>query len=315
MISQIIIHPTWNIIDSSKLQDFLMCPRYYFYTYILGWQPEVANHDLIFGEAWHAAMLWLKLHGYSEEDCIKAFNKFLEIYRQTFTEDTDELYEPKTPMSALKMLSKYTTDYASDVRDFKVLYGEVGGTVSLSEDRTLAFRLDTICQEEKGIFSLEHKTTKKTLNRTWFDQWELKIQVGTYAHVLHCLFPNENIIGVKINAASFMKTEQNLQRKLVDTPLGYMQNWLWSTLNWTDHLFYNMENLNECKEDDPIMFAFPMITESCTKYYGCRYLDYCKTWSNPLQHCYQPPLGMKIEYWNPLEQKISTRVEDGKLNT
>ncbi len=211
------------------------------------------------------------------------------------------------------MLGKYTTDYVKDREEFEVLYVEVGGTVTIDKDRSLAFRQDTICRGEKGIFSLEHKTTKKTMNRTWFDQWELKTQVGTYAHVLHCLFPEEKIEGVKINGATFMKTKLELQRQLIDTPLGYMQQWIWNVLRWMDSVYWEMEKLDSCKEDDPIMFCFPLNTESCTKYYGCRYLDFCKIWYNPLQHCDVPPVGMKIEYWNPLEQKITTRVEEGRL--
>jgi len=314
MHSNIIIHPTWNIIDSSKIQDFMMCPRYYFYQYMLGWKPEEPNHDLVFGEAWHAAMLWLKLHSYSDEDVIMAFNKFLEVYRPMFPEETDELWAPKTPMSALKMLGKYTADYQYDKQGgFDVLYAEVGGTVSIDKDRVLSFRQDTICRGANGIFSLEHKTSAKSLNDTWFRQWMLKIQIGTYSHVLHCLFPEEKISGVMINGASFMKTKQDLQRRLIDTQLPYMQQWLWNVLRWVDQIYWEMEKLDGCKEGDPILFAFPLNTESCTKYWGCRYLDYCYTWSNPLQHCQVPPIGLKIEYWNPLEQKITTKVEDGKL--
>jgi hypothetical protein len=280
---------------------------------MLGWRPEESNHDLIFGEAWHEAMAWLNLHGYTDENVILAFNKFLDVYRPMFTEETDELYNPKTPINVLKMLGKYVVDYQSDRKEFEVLYTEVGGTVSIDKDRMIAFRQDTICRGDKGIFSLEHKTTKKTMNRTWFDQWRLKTQVGTYSHVIHCLFPGEMIEGVKINGACFMKTKLELERRTIDTQLGYMQQWLWNVLRWVDQIYWEMEKLDSCKESDPIMFSFPLNTESCTKYWGCRYLDFCYTWNNPLQHCHVPPVGMKYEYWNPLEMKISTRVEDGKL--
>jgi hypothetical protein len=84
--------PTWTRIDSSKLQDYLMCPRYYFYSHILGWKGEEPNHDLVFGQAWHAAMQYLAIHGYSDEDVTEAFDKFLDVYRPYFSVETDELY-------------------------------------------------------------------------------------------------------------------------------------------------------------------------------------------------------------------------------
>lgn len=291
----------------------MTCPRYYFYRYILGWVPEEPNHDLIFGEAWHAAQLQLKLHGYSEQNITIAFGKFMEVYRPVFPEESDGLWNPKIPLNALKGLALYTNKYSNDQQEFEVLYGEVGGTVSIDKDRSLAFRMDTICRGKEGIFSLEHKSTAKSLNKVWFEQWLLKMQFGTYTHVLHCLFPGELIQGVKVNGASFMKTKIDFERRLVDNSLGYMQNWLWNALRWSDDLYWNMERLQECKEGDPIMFSFPMNTESCTKYWGCRYLDFCYNWANPLQHCSVPPIGMKVDYWNPLEQQITTKVEDGRV--
>ncbi len=309
----IIHHPSFDVIDSSKIQEFLMCPRYFFYRYMLGWVGEEPNHDLIFGEAWHAAMLQLALKGYSEENTVVAFGKFMEIYRATFPEESDELWAPKTPMNALKGLVAYTSKYANDPQEFEVLYAEVGGTVSLAEDRFIAFRQDTICRGKEGIFSLEHKTTAKSFNQSWFNQWLLKTQFGTYNHVLHCLFENEKIEGVKVNGASFMKTKLDFERRLIVDNLSYMQNWQWNTLYWIDQIYWNYDKLNTCKEDDPILFSFPMNTESCTKYWGCRYLDLCRSWSNPLQHCDVPPVGTKVEYWNPLEEKITTKVEDGRI--
>ena len=50
-----------------------------------------------------------------------------------------------------------------------------------------------------------------------------------------------------------------------------------------------------------MLMCFPMNTESCTKYFGCAYHDFCQAWPNPLQHCEEPPLGFKIEHWDPTE--------------
>jgi hypothetical protein len=47
------------------------------------------------------------------------------------------------------------------------------------------------------------------------------------------------------------------------------------------------------------MMCFPMNPTNCTKYFGCKYHDYCMSWPNPLQRCEEVPYGMKIEYWDP----------------
>jgi hypothetical protein len=290
-----------------------MCPRYYFYSHILGWKGEEPNHDLVFGQAWHAAMQYLAIHGYSDEDVTEAFDKFLDVYRPYFSVETDELYRAKNPTNTLKALGRYVEQYASDREDFDVLYTEIGGTVSLDYDRSIAFRQDTICEGERGVFSLEHKTTGGALNSRWFDQWTLKTQVGTYAHVLNCLFPDKKIDGVTINAVSLMKTKIDFQRKSIPTNLGYMQRWLQTVLFWIDMIYQDLERLDKCKESDPVLFAFPMNTENCTKYWGCRFSPFCYAWDNPLQHCYEPPVGMMVEHWDPLSQPTTTKVEDGRI--
>ena len=84
-------HSSWNIIDSTKLNAFLECPRSYFYEYILGWRSEAPNLHLEFGKAWHLAMEHLILHGYDETSIKDAYLKFHEHYRSHFPELLDAL--------------------------------------------------------------------------------------------------------------------------------------------------------------------------------------------------------------------------------
>jgi len=313
MSNQVKEHETWKIIDSSKIQEFLGCPRQYFYRYILGWQSEYPNNHLIFGEAIHLAMEYLLDNDYSTDSVAKAFDLFNNRYREDFPETTDELFGAKTPARTIEMLMEYSEKYKSDSSDFDVLYTEIAGTVPLSEDRALAFRQDTICRGQEGIFSLEHKTGGKTLDKKWQEQWALKTQIGTYSHVLYCLFPDEEIFGVKINGLGFLKTKFSLERVPIRKNKESMQVWLWNTLYWLDQIYWNIELLDKCKESDPLMMAFPMNTESCENYFGCAYHDFCLAWPNPLKRCDEVPQGMKVEFWNPLEKSAKHKVKNGEL--
>ena len=53
---------------------------------------------------------------------------------------------------------------------------------------------------------------------------------------------------------------------------------------------------------DDILRAFPKNTESCTKYFGCPYADFCQAWMNPLQRCQEVQPGFKLDFWDPREQ-------------
>ena len=70
--------PEWDILDSSKIQSYMRCPRKYFFNHILGWSLEEEeqgaleisssgllaapkseirkSEHLVFGTAWHHSM-------------------------------------------------------------------------------------------------------------------------------------------------------------------------------------------------------------------------------------------------------------------
>jgi len=306
-------HPTWDIQDASKVKCFEECARKYFFNYVLGWESDVPNNHLSFGTAWHEAMEHLLLNGYSDESILPAFELFLASYRKDFPESTDELFSPKTPKRALEALVEYCQKYKNDLRDFDVLYTEVAGSVPLSEDRMMHFRQDAICKGSQGYFSLEHKTAGATIGRAWMQQWPLSVQVGTYTHVLYCLFPQEEVYGVKINGVGFLKTKFSMERVPVKKGKESMQVWMWNTLYWLDQIQNEFLELENCKESDPVLMCYPMRDSDCSKYFGCPYHDFCTAWANPLQHLDQLPIGIQVRYWNPMDRPMKHKVEGGVL--
>ena len=301
--------PSWDVIDSSKLSVFMDCPRRFFYEYLLGWRSEHKNNHLVFGHAWHKAMEHLLLNGYSKEQIPEAYALFEEDYRKHFAPETDELYEPKTPFNAVQALIAYTRTFASDMYEFGTKHTEIGGRISLSDKYHLHFRMDSVNELKNGTpMSLEHKTTGSA-SRQWADQWALSLQVGTYTHVLHCMFPDAESVLVTINGTVFQKTKIDFKRVNCHKRLPHMQVWLNNTVSWVEQVRNEYECLARCRDDDSVMLAFPMNTGSCTKYFGCPYHVYCCAWANPLQRCEDPPTGMIIEHWNPMDEEVKLKVE------
>lgn len=310
---QIPLHSTTEILDSSKLKCFMNCPRQYFYQYILGWRPDFSNHHLVFGQAWHEAMEHILLHGKDEQAIQGAYEKFLAVYRECLPEETDESRAPKTPENALRALLQYSIKYAGDT--FEVLYTEVAGTVPVDEKRVLHWRMDSILKNEtKQILSLEHKTAY-SLDNKWQESWQLSVQTGLYLHVLYCLYPEQDVYGLLINGAKFRnaprikkdgtpyanETDNEFLRVPVRKTREMMQTWMWTVQHYLEMLDWNMSLLDEASDSDPVMMAFPCNGESCTKYGRCAYMDFCTSWSNPLQRCGDVPYGYKTEWWDPRE--------------
>lgn len=317
--------PEWEIQDPTKVMEYIRCPRKYFYGYVLGWRPTMPNNHLVFGSAVHKAMEHILLNGYSVNEVLRAHEKFLHYYREHFPEDTDEMFFPKTPDNFLVVLTAYTRKYERDLDSFKVLYTEIAGTISLRDDLSLAFRMDSILENLKGLrSSLEHKTGSSSWN--WEMQWDLSIQVGTYTHVLNCLFDLESVEGVRMNGLIFGKAKKGWeqlktgQSLTVNPPFDFirypafksktqMQTWLYTVTYYLDMIKFEFEQLLHCRFDDPVMFAFPMRHVACTDFGGCPWHDFCISFQNPLQRSEEPPLGYEVSHWNPLKEEATTRFE------
>ena len=313
-----------HIQDSTKVIAMMTCPRMYFYDYVLGWRPDIPNNHLVFGSAWHKAMEVFYTKGFDSANVMEAYKEFLAEYRPILGPETDALFHPKTPDNAFLVLAYYARQYSSDQREFKTLHVEVGGRVSLNADQHLFFKMDTICEGPRGKFSLEHKTAGSFYK--WDEQWPLSMQVGTYTHVLHCMYPDDDIVGVIMNGVAFKKAkkaweELNAGQKLSVLPpyefhrlealrsRPQMHNWMWTAQYWLDQIQHNFEWLQDCKDSDPLLYSFPMNSTNCTKYNGCQWQDYCNSWMNPLQRCTEPPLGFMVEHWDPTKEDIKTIVD------
>lgn len=290
-----------DVIDSSMIQSFMDCPRSYFYRYVLGWTSVDPKQDLVFGSSWHLALEHLLQTGNSAASVSDAHALFLQEYRQSFPESSDEIYKSKNPNNALLALIEYSTKYA-DNNDNQVLYTEVAGKVPITSDQDIHFRIDAILRNKAGkIFVLEHKTGS-VYSPMWETQWPLKVQIGTYTHVLHCLAKPEDIDGVVVNATFFGRTNSKIDfhRLPIKKTLADMQQWMYNTQFWLAWIRQELENLKQVKTTDVVMSAFPLNTESCSKYFGCPYHDLCTSWTNPLRQCEQyRPVQFKEEYWDP----------------
>lgn len=294
-------HETWYIYDSTKVQDYLDCPRSYFFKYVLGWRPIEPNVHLEFGQAWHLAMEHLLCFGYSNKSCLDAYAKLAKYYRKFFSEETDALRYPKVPGNALAAIAQYVSAYKNDA--FNVLYTEIAGTVPITEEDVIHFRMDSIMENQDGLVqSLEHKTGSQ-LSRQWRDQWAQSVQTGTYNHVLYCLFPPEKVYGTVINGTIFNKKQIQFERVPARRPREMMNDWYWSMIQYVAEIKWDMERLKKCSPKDNVLMCFRKNPQSCTKYFGCEFHDFCCAWPNPLAKCDQAPFDYQIVYWNPADKE------------
>lgn len=299
------------------------CPRWYFYLYVLGWDSMHPRPYLVFGEGMHAALEVLLQKGLTTDAGIAAYDAYLKVFNREYQvtgmgdipEETSGIYSPG---HAFATIGEYIALYEKE--EMEVLHTELGGSalIDLGDAdrpmRKIYFRMDGIIRRKDGIWCMEHKTSKKASNnRTWIGKWDLSFQIGTYSHVGHLLYPGQSQ-GVEINGillatatkndvAAGRETGNEYLRLPQRRSMDMLNAWLWNANQWYGQIETDFERLmSDCDESDPVMCAFPMNTQACTKYWGCPYRAFCGAWANPLRRADAPPMGFGLKRWNPQER-------------
>ena len=319
-------HPSWNVIDSTKLKAYIECPRKYFYEYVIGWAPDTPAHALWFGSAVHTALEYMlrhkPRHGY-DPDISVPYELFLKAYREKFPADTDDTYYPKNPDNVVRMLEQYVNTYVVD--SFKVEEVEISGSVSIGEKREIFFRLDAIIGEEGVRNILEHKTSAWSIP-LWTNSMHMSIQAGTGLHVLKSMYGKDSPY-IHFNGLFFRKSSppkkdgtpranaakgNELFRLPVAKSAMQMQDWLVHARFYYDSIQEDMNILSEEKVDAPVMESFPKRNAGCFAYNRtCPFFDFCTTWTNPLRSCKVVQPGFVQKYWDPrdLDTEYTKKVE------
>jgi hypothetical protein len=309
--------PQWDVIDSSKLTEFMSCPRKYFYRYILGWAPDIQNIHLGFGTAWHEAIEYLiQVEEERTDDHIQeAFRIFLETYRLSFDETWDEENAPKNPAFAFLALGEAAARFNG--LSIKVLHTEVPGTIPITDDKVIHFKIDCIAEGLEGpdvpgkippgMIGVYDWKTSSQKSTSWGDQWRNATQPKTYIHAVNGLYGIERVFGVYMYGTAFRKMNAKVGAgwmvQHIGGPPESMMAWMWNTRHWFSMIDWSHQALAESTPDDTIMEAFPPNTTQCTAKFGtCPYIDFCEAHANPLKTCAQPPAGKVVEHWDPRDR-------------
>jgi hypothetical protein len=302
-------NPLTMRLDSSKISDYMRCPRYFFFRHVLGWRQDGANHDLEFGSAWHLAMEYLLAHGFSGGWVDKAMEFFMSHYRKHFSDITDLDRYPKSPAGAREALELFEQKHKEFWRYTPVIIEdrpatEVYGTVPISDTRKLHFKIDGILQNEyKQFLFMDHKTTGSD-NPVYTRVHTISNQMSTYYHALVCLVGNiDQVYGGVVNVSIFRKKGHDHNMIPIKKTHAMLNEWLVNVNNWytlieadVEHTFANIEEETNANA----MSTFKRCDHGCTAYYKlCPFFDMCTTWNNPLQRCSECPSGFTREFWDP----------------
>jgi hypothetical protein len=243
--------------DSSQTQAFKDCPRKYQFKYkecLKKIEEGTEEHHANFGGAIHSA-LEVYYKGSGMEAGIEAFKK--DYPSQLNTEDL-----AKTQENGIALLKAYEARYKAEDKKFKVLSVEEKIEFEILPGIMFAVKLDTVVEnlEHGGIYSLEHKTTSKSLTYDYWGQFDPNAQMSAQTYAItkkygHCA-------GVIVNAMKFgfRKRAYNgepagfhyeFQRQMINRNDRQINSWMKDTCHWITGIqrsesYYAM-NTGQCK--------------------------------------------------------------------
>jgi len=287
-------------IDSTSLGAFKTCPKYYYYTIILGYVSRSTKIDLIFGLLYHASLEWFD-HKISEgmdyEDAVNStVQRVLELtwdkklgkpitmedanknranllrtvlwYLDRFREDQLQTVILSTGKPAVELSFRFELDIKS----------------STNEPYLICGHLDRLVQQGNSKYIFDRKTTRHTLDEKYFSQYSPHNQFSLYD------FTGPVVLGVPtsgiiVDAAQVAVTFSRFERREIPRVPAIREEW-YKGLKWWLRL------MDQCAQEQ----HWPMNDKAC---FMCEFKGVCSKPESLRESFLKGTFDRRI--WNPLE--------------
>lgn len=311
--------------DSTCIGAFKTCPRYYYYSIVVGWQPKSESIHLRFGQEYHTALQEydiLRAQGEPHEDSMsqvvaKAMartsdwfpnndskagrykNRVTLIglvvdYLDHFRDDPAETYIRADGTPAVELSFRFELPYGPQKAEWRSL--DSGGNRESGFDThyLLCGHLDRVVDFNGQLLVMDHKTTTTTISDYYFAQYEPNNQMSLYTLAGNVVL-NEPIRGVMVRAAQV----------LLEKPNAFTTGFTYRTPDqideWLGDLSIHLAHAEACAVAD----YWPMNDTACDKFGGCRYRGICSK-SPQVRDKFLAADFIQLpedERWNPLKPR------------
>jgi hypothetical protein len=247
--------------DNSQLQTYKDCSERYRLRYIEGLkkiEEDHDEHDRNFGKAIHAG-----LEAYYKKE---GLNKAKEAFSREYPVQLSQDDLAKTEANGLLLLEAYAKHYQEEDKSLEILSIEVKDSFCLSspsltspdrEAHKVRFaplrsssidflvKIDMVVRKQGCIYWVDHKTTGKTFNWSYWSRFEPNSQVTAYT--AYCQAKYGECSGGIINAIRFGHRQRaykgeaagfyyEFQRQLFNRNSEQIKAWKQDTLRWIESL-------------------------------------------------------------------------------
>lgn len=265
--------------DSTSLGAFKTCPRYYQLAILEGWQPRDMSVHLIFGLHFHSALErydHLVFGGMDKDRALREVVKYvLEITwdsakRRPWLSDDPN----KNRMTLLRSVVWYLLQFRDDpIQTVRLANGkpavelsfrfDSGYSTRQGESILLCGHLDRLAELNDKAFVLDRKTTKSTINASFFDKFAPDNQMTLYALAGKIVY-NVQIEGIIIDGAQIAQTFTRFMRGVTPRNEANLEEW-----------YYDLGQYLGMAELFAANNYWPMNDKSCGMYGGCPFRKIC----------------------------------------
>lgn len=302
-------------LDNTALNDYMSCPRKYFYGMVLHRRREGQTKPaLTFGSAIHKGLEYW----YRTGDMAQAQRALIMSWQPHNAPD-----DHRTPERALAVLEQYVAHYGGDLATETRAWGETVGwpenplveiPIELGWPGALhpyTGRIDRIIRWQGLYYVEDHKTTSQ-MGPYYFHQFDPSNQMMGYA-VLAQEMTGLPIAGVRINAIAALKTQTKFARQIIGFAPERLVEWKENYNQWVQRVEESYELMHEGEQvgvpdHEVVMASWPHNFNACAGKYGtCQYAPVC-TVSARLRH---KVLEAEYEYipWDPMAAAEEGTVE------
>lgn len=304
-------------LDSTSLGYFKTCPRLYYYTIILGWQPKGQSIHLLFGQLYHEALHIYDIHRtqeYSHDDAVYQVVLWLCSNRGDYPDvsEAKPSERAKSFEALLRTVIWYLDRYPTEKDPAKTLTLENGKpacelsfrfeldwgpnsdwSTGSGQPYILCGHLDRVVEFAGHPFVMDRKTTS-AVGPKYFDQWAPHNQMSLYT-IAGQIVLGAPVRGVIIDAAEVKEETRNhpayseFFRGFTYRTKEQNEEWLEDLRGWTTEMETAATN-NYWRMNDL----------SCDKYGGCKFREVCSK-SPSVRESFLKSQFERSEPWNPLK--------------
>lgn len=290
--------------DSTSLSALKECPRKYYYSIVLGYQPKMRSFHLTFGILYHEALEAYDHarargsdHNYATSAAV--LRALQNSWDSTIGRPWSSPDPNKNRLTLIRTIVWYLDQFVDDAISTVILANGAPAVelsfrypfqhefTATSECTTLCGHLDRVGDIGGQLWIIDRKTTKQAIDDRYFAQYSPDNQMSAYSFAGRVVY-GQPVLGVIVDAAQVGVTFSRFRRGFAHRTETQLEEWARDTA-----LYLSMA------EHYAISSYWPMNDKSCYNYGGCPFRKVCSR-SPEVREEYLETTYTKC-IWDPLQ--------------